>query len=389
MSADIGTFIFDDTCELSNDLRQTTFIKKSHFQSQLTIGYKNYTGGDVRVKSRLGTTSIINRENYNNNATERELYDMGKFVISVRLRGSLAEYHAIEADLIENSKRSRVSAALLREFQNEAKYAGTNGIFEIAVHFAISPHQIDSKFNTVYLPELDVTLDFDQRNIQETRVPHPYESSRLDMIELSGRVEGPFTPDKNSLIVSMKAYDNTGYKTHSDKYVFLAGRVQRLKVTYSNKPGGFTGVVVRRNQCTSNSPIDTSKTDSIERYTFEEAAKIFGIANTIEEATTLGDSKLKLMEDLKAKDREYDDLKRNHEVAMGNANIETDRINAELTKKKLEYSKEDTELFITRRELDHKINTTKSWFDFGKMFASAAVALAGLVAWFIKTKKVV
>lgn len=389
MSADIGTFIFDDTCELSNDLRQSTYVKKTYFQSQISIGYKNYTRKDVRVKSRLGITSIINSENYNNNVTERELYDLDKFVISVRLRGDLAEYRVIESDLIESSKQSRVSAALLRELQNEAKYAGKSGSFELVVHFTISPHQIDSNQSTIYLPELDITLDFDPRNIQETRVPHPYEPSRLDMIELSGKVEGPFTLDKDSLIVSMKAYDNTGFKTHSDKYVFLAGRVQRLKITYSNKPGGFTGVVVRRNQCTSNSPIVTSKTDSIERYTFEEAAKIFGIANTIEEATTLGDSKLKLVEEIKAKDREFDELKRNHDVAMVNAKIEADRINAELTKKKLEYSKEDTELFITRRELDHKINTTKSWFDFGKMFASAAVALAGLVAWFIKTKKVV
>lgn len=377
MSTEIDKFSFGSNAVL--DLEYVSIKNVEHGGSVGTrVGYINYMSHPVRVKSRMGTYfTIMPKNGHYNNRKEEELSDRGEFIVSVSLQAHHSERDLMINDLRESAKTSEVSRRILEAVISEKFNRTTStGIFEVNVYFVITKSDVFKHNGLMYLTEMDVSLDFNFKTVGRDVIPHPYEPSRLDTFELESLAASPSKIDKQSLVVSMRAFDNTGHRSINDRYVVVAGEVHCLKVTRTNIPGGFTGIRIVRNNPVVVSDHSGIRTDTIEELTYEEAAVKYGVAETVEEALALGDSKaklnndnLKLLAENKAKDQELDELKRKHERDI------------------LAAKTVDSELHKVRRDIDHRNSISKSMLDVAKTVGAVVVAVVGFVTWFMTKRR--
>lgn len=126
----------------------------------------------------------------------------------------------------------------------------------------------------------------------------------------------------DALIYAIEAIDNSVHPLYTNKYLYLGDQIHHVSVKH--KPGSAdNGFIITRNKSAEeiNKGLYADRKYVREVLTFQEAAKRFGVADTIEEARHLGDLKaaadrrvVELQLQIRERDAELALSKREHEL---------------------------------------------------------------------------
>jgi hypothetical protein len=173
-------------------------------------------------------------------------------------------------------EKDRIRKALTKSIQGKSEIECT-----ATVEYVVTADQIVAAGGRIYLGDLDLLLETDRVR----PMTHPYSHSGIDRKKIDALM--PSCSDE-TLAFMIKAVDNTGFRTYSDRFINLGGDVYLIKVEQDDTHP--TGVhVLSRFPVTKNEAVHrTSNEITSAFYTFDEADAKFGLYQTVEEAISAG-----------------------------------------------------------------------------------------------------
>jgi hypothetical protein len=188
----------------------------------------------------------------------------------------------------------------------------------------------------------------------------------------------------DALLYAFEAIDNAPHRQHKDKYVSIGKQVYHVPVTH--RPGHpECGLVVTRSKSADEVNAGTQPEHKYirELVSFDDAAKTFGLADTVEEARALGDLKLQteariaeLLYSGKLKDaenvltkREFEEANLKRDQVIGDVKHYRERIKSE---EEWSFQREKWKREREKLEQDHALARDKREWERDKVTQDAA-----------------
>lgn len=321
----------------NNENAGPIMITNQYLNYGLTYTITNLTGRSVYVKDRLGTLVEIKQ---GRGKVE------GVICIEVVWKAGVEQIRAL---MEQYSRYSAINEfcrnaeeALYLFLKNPSNSSPSMRIF-------IDEELLRSRNDAIYQPDLDLLLMF------ATRIESEHPSSPLARFRDGGdqSVKLINSCGADALIYAIEAIDNSIHQRYKDKYLYIGDEVYHVPVQH--KPGSpHCGFIVTRNRSADeiNKNLEPGKRYIRELMSFTDAAKKFGVADTVEEARAMGDLKLQseariaeLQMRIKETDTQNTLLKREIE----NTNTERDRESGNV-KYNREREKNDEEFAFQREK---------------------------------------
>jgi hypothetical protein len=312
-------------------------ITNQYLNYGLTYTITNLTGRSVYVKDRLGTLVEIKqgRGKVEGVICIEVVWNAGQ----EQLRTLMNQYERYGA---VNEFCRNAAEAIYMFLRNPSNSSPSMRIF-------IDEELLRSRNDAIYQPDLDILLMF------VTRIETEHPDSPMNRFERGNDQSVKLINNcgADALIYAIEAIDNSTHLRYKDKYLYIGDQVYHVPVQH--KPGSpHCGFIITRNRSADeiNNKVEPDKRYIREMLTFQEAAKRFGVADTVDEARAMGDLKLQseariaeLQMRIKETDIQNTLLKRDIDAA----NAERDRESSD-TKYNREREKNDEEFAFQREK---------------------------------------
>lgn len=175
-----------------------------------------------------------------------------------------------------NNETNRIQSAMTKATQGKSDTDCT-----ASVEYVITEDQIRAAGGRIYLRDLDLLLETERVR----PMAHPYSHGGLERKKIDVLMP---SCSMDTMAFMIKAVDNTGYRTYTDRYINLGGNVYTIKVEKDDSHATGVHVVSRKpvDKTESTHPNDNGLVSTW--YTFDEADAKFGLYQTIEEAIAGG-----------------------------------------------------------------------------------------------------
>lgn len=285
--------------------------------SRMGISYKyhNFTRQHLKIKHRSGFVSTLAPvDPISNHTVVEQVTDRTTCVIvEIDVSFDIIEVHSIRDELQVASRGSDLARLMLQEFEHSVELhrksqydrrnidigrdnlyspdrtprrPGDNLQFKLAVKIEHSNLQGRAG---MYFPEMDVTLSLVTQCEAATGLTHPFSLKHLNT-EAPPRYDEVRSDGSNrELNIAIRAYDNTGHDSVSDRYVHIAGSVYKVPVI-RDVEAQYNGVIIARNNQIRGEGA-CPEPDRTLYLSFEEAELKMGIARTVEAAIAGGSAK--------------------------------------------------------------------------------------------------
>lgn len=312
-------------------------ITNQYLNYGMTYTITNLTERSVYVKDRLGTLVEIKsgRGKVEGVICIEVVWNAGQEQIRT-LMGQYEKYGAV------NEFCRNAAEALFLFLRNPSNSSPSMRIF-------IDEELLRSRNDAIYQPDLDILLMF------VTRIETEHPDSPMNRFE---RGTDPSAKLINScgadaLIYAIEAIDNSIHQRYNDKYLYIGDQVYHVPVKH--KPGyPDCGFIITRNRSADeiNNNVQPGKRYIRELMSFTDAAKRFGVADTVDEARALGDLKLQAearVAELQMRIKETDVQNTLLKREIDNTNAERDRVSGDV-KYNREREKNDEEFAFQREK---------------------------------------
>lgn len=252
-------------------------ITNQYLNYGLTYTITNLTGRSVYVKDRLGTLVEIKqgRGKVEGVICIEVVWNAGQ----EQIRTLMAQYERYGAI---NEFCRNAAEALYMFLRNPSNSSPSMRIF-------IDEELLRSRNDAIYQPDLDILLMF------VTRIESEHPDSPLNRHERGADQSVKLINNcgAEALIYAIEAVDNSIHPRYKDKYLYIGDQVYHVPVKH--KPGSSDcGFIITRNRSADeiNNNTEPGKRYIRELMSFSDAAKKFGVADTVDEARAMGDLKL-------------------------------------------------------------------------------------------------
>lgn len=252
-------------------------ITNQYLNYGMTYTITNLTGRSVYVKDRLGSLVEIKqgRGKVEGVICIEVVWNAGQEQIRT-LMNQYERYSAV------NEFCRNAAEALYLFLRNPSNSSPSMRIF-------IDEELLRKRNDAIYQPDLDILLLF------ATRLETEHPDSPLNRFERGGDQSVKLINNcgADALIYAIEAVDNSIHPRYKDKYLYIGDQVYHVPVQH--RPGSTEcGFIITRNRSADeiNNNTEPGKRYIRELMSFTDAAKKFGVADTVDEARAMGDLKL-------------------------------------------------------------------------------------------------